>query len=81
MLCGLFDQLVGMSEIVRRDIKRAQIGYGENIDFPAKLPQVTHHLMGDKQRDRMQRPRNCSPRRLVESASESGRENNNTGGA
>ena len=50
VLRGLFDQLVGMREIARRDIKRAQIGYGENIDFPAELPEVTRHLMGGKQR-------------------------------
>jgi hypothetical protein len=50
VLRGLFDQLVGMREIARRDIKRAQIGYGENMDFPAELPEVTRHLMGGKQR-------------------------------
>ena len=75
MLCGLFDQLVGTREIVRRDIKRAQIGYGENIDFPAKLSEIAYHLMGDKQRDRMQSARDCSLWRLVESASESRRKN------
>ena len=81
VLCGLFDQLVSTREIVRRHFKRAQIGYGENIDFPAKLPEVTHHLMGDKQRDRMQSSRDCSLWRLVESASESRWENDNASGA
>src|SRR5271170_1772699 len=81
VLSGLFDQLVGTREIVRRDIERAQIGYGENINFPTKLPEITHHLMGDKQRDCMQSSCDCSLWRLVESASESRRENDNTSGA
>ena len=79
--CRLLDQLVGTREIVRGDVKRTQIGYGENIDFPAKLSEVTHHLMGDKQRERMQSSRDCSLWRLVESASKSRRQNDNTSGA
>jgi len=79
--CRLLDQLVGTREIVRGDVKRTQIGYGENIDLPAKLSEVTNHLMGDKQRERMQSSRDCSLWRLVESASESRRQNDNTSGA
>ena len=75
MLRGSFDQFAGTREIVRRDIRRAQIGYGENIDFPTKLSEIAYHLMGDKQRDRMQSARDCSLWRLVESASESRRKN------
>ena len=78
--CRLLDQLVGTSEIVRGDVKRTQIGYGENIDLPAKLSEVTHHLMGDKQRERMQSSRDCSLWRLVESASKSRRKNDNAVG-
>jgi hypothetical protein len=48
-----FDQQLGAGEIVRRCIERAKIGHRKNIDLSGKLPEVTHHLMGDKQRQRM----------------------------
>ena len=81
VLRSLFDQLAGAREIVRRGVEGAQTGYGENIDFPDELPQITHHLMSDKQCDRMQGSRDCSLRRLVEGASKSCWESDNTGGA
>ena len=52
VLRGSFDQLLSTREIVGRDIKRTQVRYGENVDFPAKLLQVAHHLMGDRRLDR-----------------------------
>src|SRR3974377_702327 len=67
--------------MVRRNPKRAQIGYRETIRLPSELSKVTHHLVGDQQCDSVQSSRDCSLRRFAEGASESGRQNNNASGA
>jgi hypothetical protein len=42
---GSLDQFVCAGKIVGRGVEGTQTRYGEDVDFPSQLHQVTHHLM------------------------------------
>lgn len=73
---GLLDQQARVREIIRRDAERTQARNGEDLDlaFADELLEVSYELMGNEQRQRVERAGNRSLRRCNEIAGKAGRQ-------
>src|SRR5271170_1452879 len=81
IICSSFNQLPGAGKVVGRYVKWAQTGDYQNLDRTCKLLKIAYDLIGDEQRNRMQRSCYCAFRRLLKVAGKSRGQNDDPSGA